>query len=145
LDPFVGLRFFLVFFARIFFFYPNIGTQLGLTHVFHSSSILSHLWLVEVAGRDWGGTGMETEEEVEWRQGKDGNDDLSPSSLYIFCLSGSGKNLQEENQFTNIGTKNIFLPTENYFFLSAQCISTVGIQNPPSKVNVTIPDPKQIY
>jgi hypothetical protein len=82
----------MVFLARIFFFYPNIGTQLGLTHLFHSSSILSHSgWW-----RWRGGRG----EEVEWRQGKDCNDDLSPSFLFIFCLSGSGKNLQEENQFT---------------------------------------------
>jgi hypothetical protein len=64
---------------------------------------------------------------VEWRPGEVGSVAFFPS---IFCLSGSGKNLQEENQFTK--PKTSYFPQKNTFFLSAQCISTVGIQNPAS-------------
>jgi hypothetical protein len=97
----------MVFFARIFFFfsYPNIGTQLGLTHVFHSSSILSHSgWW-----RWRGGRG----EEVEWRQGEDGNDDLSPSSLLFFACQVPERTCKKK---TNLLTDQKHLPTEKYFF-----------------------------
>ncbi len=77
-------------------------------------------------------------EEEEWRQGEDGNDDLSPFPFIFFACQVPERTCKKK---TNLLKDQKHLPAEKYFFLSAQCISTVGIQNPPSKVNVTIPDP----
>jgi hypothetical protein len=64
-------------------------------------------------------------EEEEWRQGKDGNDDLSPFSLLFFACQIPERTCKKK---TNLQTDQKHRPTE-IFFLSAKFISTVGILN----------------
>jgi hypothetical protein len=60
--------------------------------------------------------------------------------LQFFACQVPERTCKKKNQFTK-RLKTASTPQTNIFFLSAQCISTVGIQNPPCKVNVTIPNP----
>jgi hypothetical protein len=84
---------------------------------------------------------------VEWRQGEDGNDDLSPASLLFFACQVPERTCKRKTNLVNLLKDEKHLHTENICFLSAQCISTVDndIQNPPSKVNVTLSDLNQKY